>query len=602
MARPNFFCDIDSLNCLLGKEFEGDYKDIDLTMDLIELPFFFIFSADKENWTVKAMQRGEIYSHDDSGIEKGSVIVNKASGEGQVRATQELGENMGAFFAACRNLSYYIQDNNLEDVYADFNPEDEGIMLYVEDDELKYKVVSGKARPDMMVSTLFGGTTMGRPYMDDFMANSALEMMSFEEKLAAAEYGDEDAMQAVAMAYLNGDEDEDVEQDPAKALYWLEKYAEEGNSSSAFNAGLFYARGYGTKRNLEKAAEWMERAAEEGDEDAEALAPKYRQALADTTAAENGDAAAQGRLAGFYMSMADSLEQAGTGDFYEESLKWAKKAAEKGDGDGLWTLALAYEHGRGVAKNVEIAIEYYEQGAEVGHARSLNSLGCYYIRGDVVEQNMKLGFEMVLRASLLGDGESMANLGRCYQFGNGCMGNMKKAIVWYKKSLELISNEELEQKTMIFEMMPDMGEEEDYYGEDSDRELTADEQAFLDKIDATLPVDVRDIVQNPDSVFEGISFESHNVDFEDDDEAEDDNEDFGGMPAGFMEAMEAFSEAEEYENELADLGVIPDAPRLGNSTMSLSAEGFPRIALKAEEGDERALEILAKIKAANELG
>ena len=128
---------------------------------------------------------------------------------------------MGAFFAACRNLSYYIQDNNLEDVYADFDPEDEGIMLYVEDDELKYKVVSGKARPDMMVSTLFGGTTMGRPYMDDFMANSALEMMSFEEKLAAAEDGDEDAMQAVAMAYLNGDEDEDVEQDPAKALYWL---------------------------------------------------------------------------------------------------------------------------------------------------------------------------------------------------------------------------------------------------------------------------------------------------------------------------------------------------------------------------------------------
>lgn len=597
MARPNFFCDIDSLNCLLGKEFEGDYKDIDLTMDLIELPFFFIFSADKENWTVKAMQRGEIYSHDDSGIEKGSVVVNRASGEGQVRATQELGKNMGAFFAACRNLSYYMQDNNLEEICAGFDPEQEGIMLYVEGDELKYKVVSGKARPDMMVSTLFGGTTMGRPYMDDFMANSALEMMSFEEKLEAAEDGDEDAMQAVAMIYLNGDED--VEPDPVKALYWLEKSAEEGNSSSAFNAGLFYAKGYGTERNLEKAAEWMERAAEEGDEDAEALAPKYRQALVDTTAAENGDPAAQGRLAGFYMSMAGSLEQAGTGDFYEESLKWAKKAAEQGDGDGLWTLALAYEHGRGVAKNVEVAIEYYERGAEVGHARSLNSLGCYYIRGDMVDQNMKYGFEMVLRASLLGDGEAMANLGRCYQFGNGCMGNMKKAIVWYKKSLERIPNDELEQKTMIFEMMPDIGEEDDYYGEDSDRELTAEEQAFIDKIDETLPDDIRKLAKNPDVVFEGISFERPDFDDEDD---EDDDEGFGGMPAGFMEAMEAFSEAEEYENELADLGVIPDAPRPGNGTMSLSAEGFPRIALKAEEGDERALEILAKIKAANELG
>ncbi len=599
MARPNFFCDIDSLNCILGMEFGNDYKDIDLTMDLIELPYFFIFTADSENWTVKAMKRGEIYSHDDSGIEQGSVVVNRESGEGQVRATQELGENMGAFFAACRNLSYYIQDNNLEELYADFDPENEGIMLYVEGDELKYKVVSGKARPDMMVSTLFGGTTMGRPYMDDFMANSALEMMSFEEKLEAAEDGDEDAMQAVAMAYLNGDEDEDVEQDPVKALYWLEKSAEEGNSSSAFNAGLFYAKGYGTERNLEKAAEWMERAAEDGDEDAEALAPKYRQAIADTTAAENGDAAAQSRLAGFYMSMAGSLEQAGTGDFYEESLKWAKKAAEQEDGDGLWTLALAYEHGRGVAKNVEVAIEYYERGAEVGHARSLNSLGCYYIRGDVVEQNMKYGVEMVLRASLLGDGEAMANLGRCYQFGNGCMGNMKKAIVWYKKSLELIPNDELEQKTMIFEMMPDMGDEEDYYGEDSDRELTAEEQAFIDKIDETLPDDIRELAKNPDSVFEGISFERPDFDDEDD---EDDDEEFGGMPAGFMEAMEAFAEAEEYENELADLGIIPDAPRPGNGTMSLSAEGFPRIALKAEEGDERALEILAKMNAANELG
>ena len=598
MARPNFFCDIDSLNCILGMEFGDGYKDIDLTMDLIELPFYFIFTADDENWTVKAMQRGEIYSHDDSGIEKGSVIVNRESGEGQVRATQELGENMGAFFAACRNLSYYMQDNKLEELCADFDPEQEGVLLYVEDDELKYKVVAGKERPEMMCTTLFGGPVMGRPYMDDFMERSAREMMSHEEKIEAAEDGDEDCMQVLALLYLNGDEDEDIDPDPIKALYWLEKSAEEGNSSSAFNAGLFYAKGYGTERNLEKAAEWMERAAEEGDEDAGALAPKYRQALTDITLAENGDAAAQGRLAGFYMSMAGSLEQAGTGDYYEESLKWAKKAAEQGNGDGLWTLALAYEHGRGVAKNVEIAIGYYEQGAEVGHARSLNSLGCYYIRGDVVEQNMKLGFELVLRASLLGDGEAMANLGRCYQFGNGCMGNMKKAIVWYKKSLELIPNEELERKTMIFEMMPDMGEEEDYYGEDSDRELTAEEIAFLDKIDTTLPWEAKDIAQNPDSVFEGIVSENSEVDFADDDE---ETEDFEGMPAGFMEAMEAFSEAEEYENELADLGVIPDALRPGNGAMSLSAEGFPRVALKAEEGDERALEIIAKMNAANKI-
>ncbi len=66
--------------------------------------------------------------------------------------------------------------------------------------------------------------------------------------------------------------------------------------------------------------------------------------------------------------------------------------------------------------------------------------------------------------------------------------------------------------------------------------------------------------------------------------------------------MEAFMEAEEYENELADEGVIPDAPRLGNGVMNLSPEGFPRIALKADEGDERAAAILAKMRKANGMG
>ena len=602
MSRPNFFCDIDSLNTLLSKEFNGSYKDVELTMDLIELPYYFIFSSDEENWTVKAMQRGEIYSHDDSGIEKGSVVVNKESGEGQVKATRELGDNMGAFFAACRNLSYYLQENNLDELAADFDPESEGIMLYVEDDELKYKVVSGKARPDMMCTTLFGGPTMCRPYMDDFMANSALEMMSFEEKLEAAEEGDEDAMQAVAMAYLNGDEDEDIEAYPEKALYWFEKSAEEGNSTSAFNTGLFYAKGYGTERNLEKAAEWMERAAEDGDEDAEALAPKYRQAIADQDLAEKGDAAAQGRLAGFYMGLAGSLEQAGTGDYYAESLKWAKLAAEAGDGDGIWTLALAYEHGRGVAKNTSIAVEYYEQGAEIGHASSLHSLGCYYLRGDVVEQNLKMGFELVLRAALLGNGLAMRDTGRCYQFGNGCMGNMKKAVAWYKKALEIINDDELEEKTMHFEMMLGWDENsgEDYEGEDTDRVLTADEQAFLDKVDAAHDADTLALLKNPDIAIEGILKQLDEASNEDDDSEDGEEDSSSGLPDGYMAAMEAFEKAEEYEQELSDKGILPDAPKPGGlGMMSLAIDAYPRIAFMAEQGDQRAQDIIALMNATN---
>ena len=81
----------------------------------------------------------------------------------------------------------------------------------------------------------------------------------------------------------------------------------------------------------------------------------------------------------------------------------------------------------------------------------------------------------------------------------------------------------------------------------------------------------------------------------------DDEKSDSDLPDGFMVALEAFGDAEEYENELAEEGILPDAPLPGNGLMNLSAEGFPRIALKAEEGDERALKILAKMKAANNL-
>ncbi len=39
MPKPNFFAGIDALNCLLHMDFEKPTKDIDLTLDLVELPF-----------------------------------------------------------------------------------------------------------------------------------------------------------------------------------------------------------------------------------------------------------------------------------------------------------------------------------------------------------------------------------------------------------------------------------------------------------------------------------------------------------------------------------------------------------------------------------
>ena len=84
--------------------------------------------------------------------------------------------------------------------------------------------------------------------------------------------------------------------------------------------------------------------------------------------------------------------------------------------------------------------------------------------------------------------------------------------------------------------------------------------------------------------------------FSEEDEPFDDDDD---RMADFELFIEVFAEAEEYEYELADEGILPNAP-LPDASMS-SLEDFPRIALKAKEGDERAIAIIQKMKEANGL-
>ena len=42
MAKPNFFADLDVLNCLLGMQYDMKAQPaMDLTVDVLELPFWF---------------------------------------------------------------------------------------------------------------------------------------------------------------------------------------------------------------------------------------------------------------------------------------------------------------------------------------------------------------------------------------------------------------------------------------------------------------------------------------------------------------------------------------------------------------------------------
>lgn len=322
-------------------------------------------------------------------------------------------------------------------------------------DDATATIVRGKNRPDLPCEVFLLGEQMMRPYVDEMMSGMMISGMSLEEKIKAAEEGDPDVMEELAQSYLNGDDE--VAQDFKKSAYWWEKLAETGNSIGQFNTGLHYAKGCGVDRDFKKAAEWMKKAADSGDEDAPALVEEYGKADENRKKAEAGDAQAQADLAAFLMKIGGSLDQFGPQEDFKESFKWAQLSAKQGNGDGMWALALCYEHGRGTGVDTGKAIEWYRKGMEIGHAPSQHSLGCYYMRGDRLQQDKKMAFDLFMKSAQQGYALALEAVGSCYQFGNGVDDDMNKAIEWYEKALAAKPNPELERKVQVFKMIESNG-------------------------------------------------------------------------------------------------------------------------------------------------
>lgn len=266
-----------------------------------------------------------------------------------------------------------------------------GVVVKATDDDISAKIVRGRNRPDLPC-LMFGGlfaqgdedAVMMRPYMDEMMSDAMRADMSVEDLVSEAEVGDPDCMEILAQIYLNGD---GVEQDFKKSAYWWEKLAATDNATAQFNLGLYYAKGCGVARDFAKAAEWMKKAADNGDEDAPTAYEMYSKASEDLKKAETGDAAAQAEMSKLYTQIGGSLDQFGTGNDFQEALKWAKKSAEQGNLDGMYCLALCYEHGRGTAMSPSKAVSAYEKAANKGHAPSQWNLAVCYLNGDGVPRD-----------------------------------------------------------------------------------------------------------------------------------------------------------------------------------------------------------------------
>lgn len=254
MPQPHFFCRVSALKPLLSTQSGQPCPERDLCMDLIELPWLLVYTVSPQERLARVISRGELYSTDGGGIVLGSIAENRRSGGLHTDAPWKLGRYLPMLLQVCSILSAVYAPS-----YPSVEPDLGGMLLSVEEDALTCGIVTGKARPELVCTTLFGETVLCRPYMDEFMAHSARDLMSLEEKTEEAEAGDTELMEELAQLYRTGDDE--VAPDPEQAVYWLTRLAQAGHAAGQFRLGLHLARGLGVARSDSGALYWLEQAA-----------------------------------------------------------------------------------------------------------------------------------------------------------------------------------------------------------------------------------------------------------------------------------------------------------------------------------------------------
>ncbi len=73
----------------------------------------------------------------------------------------------------------------------------------------------------------------------------------------------------------------------------------------------------------------------------------------------------------------------------EKTLEQVSSLAEQGDAQSQYELALAYDLGLGVHKNLSIAFEWYQKSANQEYAKAQYNLGIFYALAKSVDKDIE---------------------------------------------------------------------------------------------------------------------------------------------------------------------------------------------------------------------
>ncbi len=228
----------------------------------------------------------------------------------------------------------------------------------------------------------------------------------------AAEQGYVDAQFLLWMVHHEG---RGVPRDPVEAARWLRMAAEQGHADAQFKLGMLHIEADGVPEDATEAVRWLRRAAQQGHTQTLEMFGDTLDELAslDTMPDDSGDGSGVRRDARFNQLLA---------------------AAESGDSEAQYELAVAYAEGRGGVDDDERTKQvllWATRAANQGHPGAMAELGSFYMGTDDV-----MALRWLRSAAAHAHGGAQGNLGYMYQHGHGVPRDEAEAARLYRLAAE----------------------------------------------------------------------------------------------------------------------------------------------------------------------
>lgn len=119
---------------------------------------------------------------------------------------------------------------------------------------------------------------------------------------------------------------------------------------------------------------------------------------------------------------------------YEKAFELYSLAANAGDGYAMNRIALMYDRGEFVAKDLDKAFDWYLKAAEAGLPAAQSNVGSMYDVGDGVEQDYAEAMRWYRLAAGNDYAYAMYAIGDMYLAGDGVAKDAEEATAWYRKA------------------------------------------------------------------------------------------------------------------------------------------------------------------------